>query len=115
MLGSLIATLQRNETDVDSALIYVSDHGESLGERNFYLHGLPWFIAPSEQKEVPMVMWLSSGIARASAVDTACLRRRATEPASHDHLFHTVLGLLDMKTSVYAPEWDLAASCRIVP
>ena len=101
VLGSLIATLQRNETDVDSALIYVSDHGESLGERNFYLHGLPWFIAPSEQKEVPMVMWLSSGMARASALDTACLRRRAAEPATHDHLFHTVLGLLDVKTAVY--------------
>ena len=67
VLGSLIATLQRNEAEVDSALIYVSDHGESLGERNLYLHGLPWFIAPKEQKQVPMVMWLSSGIARASA------------------------------------------------
>jgi len=115
VLGSLIATLQRNETDVDSALIYVSDHGESLGERNFYLHGLPWFIAPSEQKEVPMVMWLSSGMARASALDTACLRRRAAEPATHDHLFHTVLGLLDVKTAVYEPEWDLADRCRSAP
>ena len=66
VLGSLIATLQRNEAEVDSALIYVSDHGESLGERNLYLHGLPWFIAPKEQKQVPMVMWLSSGVARAS-------------------------------------------------
>jgi len=112
VLGSLIATLQRNEADVDSALIYVSDHGESLGERNLYLHGLPWFIAPKEQKQVPMVMWLSSGLASASGVDTACLRRRAAEPASHDHLFHTVLGLLDVKTSVYEPAWDLADGCR---
>ena len=71
MLGSLIATLQRNEADVDSALIYVSDHGESLGERNLYLHGLPWFIAPKEQKQVPMVMWLSNGFARATAIDPA--------------------------------------------
>ena len=115
VLGSLIATLQRNEADVDSALIYVSDHGESLGERNLYLHGLPWFIAPKEQKQVPMVMWLSSGIARANAIDTACLRRRATEPASHDHLFHTVLGLLDVKTAVYEPAWDLVEVCRSAP
>jgi lipid A ethanolaminephosphotransferase len=115
VLGSLIATLQRNEADVDSALIYVSDHGESLGERNLYLHGLPWFIAPKEQKQVPMVMWLSSGIARANAVDTACLRRRAAEPASHDHLFHTVLGLLDVKTAVYEPAWDLVEGCRSAP
>jgi len=115
VLGSLIATLQRNEADVDSALIYVSDHGESLGERNLYLHGLPWFIAPKEQKQVPMVMWLSSGIARANAIDTACLRRRATEPASHDHLFHTVLGLLDVKTAVHEPAWDLVEGCRSAP
>jgi lipid A ethanolaminephosphotransferase len=112
VLGSLIATLQRNEADVDSALIYVSDHGESLGERNLYLHGLPWFIAPKEQKQVPMVMWLSSGLAGANGVDAACLRRRAAEPASHDHLFHTVLGLLDVKTAVYEPAWDLADGCR---
>ena len=115
VLGSLIATLQRNEADVDSALIYVSDHGESLGERNLYLHGLPWFIAPKEQKQVPMVMWLSSGMARASAVDTACLRQRAAAPASHDHLFHTVLGLLDVKTAVYEPDWDLVGGCRNAP
>ena len=115
VLASVIATLQRSAADVDSALIYVSDHGESLCERNLYLHGLPWFIAPNEQKKVPMVMWLSPGIASASATDTACLRQRATAPASHDHLFHTVLGLLDVRTSVYAPEWDLAAGCRISP
>jgi len=115
VLARLIATLQRHEAEVDSAVIYVSDHGESLGERNLYLHGLPWFIAPKEQKQVPMVMWLSSGIARASAVDTACLRRRATEPASHDHLFHTVLGLLDVKTAVYEPAWDLVEGCRNAP
>jgi len=115
VLGSLIATLQRNEAAVDSALIYVSDHGESLGERNLYLHGLPWFIAPKEQKQVPMVMWLSRGFARAAAIDPACLRRRAAEPASHDHLFHTVLGLLDVKTAVYEPAWDLADGCRSAP
>jgi len=59
-----------------------------------------------------MVMWLSSGFERASGVDSACLRRRAAEPASHDHLFHTVLGLLDVKTAVYEPKWDLADGCR---
>jgi len=59
-------------------------------------------------------MWLSSGLAGANGVDAACLRRRAAEPASHDHLFHTVLGLLDVKTAVYEPAWDLADGCRSV-
>jgi lipid A ethanolaminephosphotransferase len=114
VLAGIIATLQRNEADVDSALVYVSDHGESLGEANLYLHGLPWFIAPKEQKQVPMVMWLSSGFARANALDTECLRRRAAAPATHDHLFHTVLGLLGVTTSLYEPEWDLGHGCRAV-
>jgi len=115
VLATLIATLQRHEADVDSAVIYVSDHGESLGERNLYLHGLPWFIAPKEQRQVPMVMWMSRGFARATAVDAACLRRRAAEPASHDHLFHTVLGLFDVKTALYERAWDLADGCRGAP
>lgn len=45
--------------DYESGLIYVSDHGESLGENNIYLHGFPYGIAPKEQKEVPMVIWMS--------------------------------------------------------
>jgi lipid A ethanolaminephosphotransferase len=72
-------------------------------------------IAPKEQKHMPMVMRLSSGIARASAVDIACLRRRGDQPASPDHLFHTVLGLLDVKTAVYEPEWNLADRRRRTP
>ena len=64
---------------------------------------------------MPMVVWLSSGIARASAVDIACLRRRGDQPASPDHLFHTVLGLLDVKTAVYEPEWNLADRRRRTP
>jgi lipid A ethanolaminephosphotransferase len=112
VLAGIVATLQRNEADVDSALVYVSDHGESLGEANLYLHGLPWFIAPNEQKQVPMVMWLSSGFAGANALDAECLRRRAAAPATHDHLFHTVLGLVGVATSLYAAEWDLAHGCR---
>lgn len=112
VLASIIATLQDAAADVDSALVYVSDHGESLGENNLYLHGLPYAIAPKEQKQVPMVMWLSPGLARAAALDAACLQRRAAQPASHDNLFHTLLGLFDVKTALYEPQWDLAGGCR---
>ena len=116
VLGSLIATLQRNEADVDSALIYVSDHGESLGERNLYLHGLPLFIAPKEQKQVPMVMWLSSGIARANAA-----RHRVPASARNRSRHRTTTcstrcsASLDVKTAVYEPAWDLVEGCRSAP
>lgn len=55
-------TYLQNLTDRDTALIYVSDHGESLGENGIYLHGLPYAIAPDVQREVPMLMWLSKGL-----------------------------------------------------
>jgi lipid A ethanolaminephosphotransferase len=112
----LLAALQRRLAAragrVDAAMIYVSDHGESLGESGLYLHGLPYAIAPSEQTRVPMVMWLGADFAAGTRVDLACLGERARQPASHDHLFHTVLGLLDVRTALYERDWDLAGACR---
>jgi lipid A ethanolaminephosphotransferase len=112
VLAHLIAQLQAAQARVDSAMIFVSDHGESLGENNLYLHGLPFAIAPDLQKRVPMTLWLSQGLPAAAGLDVACLQRRALQPAAHDHLFHTVLGLLDVKTALYEPAWDLAQGCR---
>jgi lipid A ethanolaminephosphotransferase len=112
VLASLIAHLKQHEDRVDSAMIYVSDHGESLGENNLYLHGMPYAIAPDVQTQVPMVMWSSSGMTKNTGMDLQCLLRRARAPAAHDHLFHTVLGLLDVKTSLYEHQWDVTATCR---
>jgi lipid A ethanolaminephosphotransferase len=102
-------------TTHDAALIYVSDHGESLGEHNLYLHGVPHAIAPSEQTHVPLVAWFAAGTAPALGLDLDCLRRRATEPASHDDLFHTALGLFDVGTVAYDRAYDLTAGCRPTP
>ena len=112
VLAQLHTMLQALQEQIDSAFIYVSDHGESLGENNLYLHGLPYAIAPDVQKKVPMVMWLSPGFAAASALDMQCLKQRASAPVAHDHLFHTVLGLLDVHSAVYEPPWDLSQPCR---
>ena len=112
VLAQLITLLQAQAGEVDSAVLYVSDHGESLGENNFYLHGLPFAIAPDVQKQVPMFIWLSSGFGAASGVDAGCLSQRANQHVTHDHLFHTLLGLLDVSTSLHAPEWDLTHGCR---
>lgn len=114
VLATLIARLkaQAQSDQVDTAMIYLSDHGESLGESNLYLHGLPWAIAPEVQKRVPMVMWFSDGLARQERLDLDCLRRRAAQPAAHDHLFHTLLGLLDVQTALHEPALDLLAGCR---
>ena len=63
------------------------------------------------QKRVPMVMWFSAGFAQGRGLDAACLAQRARLPATHDHLFHTVLGLLDVRTALHEKPWDLSAEC----
>lgn len=110
VLAETIAWLatQRRPT----ALLYVSDHGESLGENGLYLHGMPYALAPADQTHVPMLMWFNPAMQQALGVDLACLGRRARDPASHDHLFHTVVGLFGLQTGVYAPQQDLLRACR---
>ncbi len=116
VLASAIDTLRAASAEVDSALLYVSDHGESLGEHGLFLHGLPYALAPEVQKRVPMVWWNSAGFDRAIGVAEGCVARalsqRARQPLSHDHLFHTVLGALDVSTALHEPTLDLTGACR---
>ena len=97
----------------ESGLIYVSDHGESLGENGVYLHGFPYAIAPDEQKEVPMLLWLNP-LSRERVSDYACLKGRAAENAfSHDWVFHSVLGFTDVKSKFYNEKLDLFKPCAL--
>ena len=96
----------------DTALIYVSDHGESLGEKGLFLHGVPYAIAPQEQIHVPMVMWFSPGFVADARLDMPCLRTESAKPVSHDNLFSSLLGLMDVNTRVYRRSDDLFAACR---
>ncbi|MEJ8836493.1 phosphoethanolamine transferase [Ramlibacter sp. AN1133] len=110
VLGATIAWL-RQRSDYEGALLYVADHGESLGENNLYLHGLPYAIAPDVQKHVPWVTWLSAGFEQAGGPTMQCLRARADARISHDHLFHSVLGLMQVTTSAYRRDLDAYAGC----
>ncbi|MDI9240270.1 phosphoethanolamine--lipid A transferase [Lysobacter sp. LF1] len=98
-------------TDRDTALIYLSDHGESLGENGLYLHGVPYAIAPDTQTHVPMVMWLSPGFAADRDVDVDCMKRGSDAPVSQDNLFHSVLGLMQVSTPEYDARLDLFGRC----
>ncbi|MBI5277172.1 MAG: phosphoethanolamine--lipid A transferase [Burkholderiales bacterium] len=95
----------------DTAMLYVADHGESLGENSLYLHGLPWALAPDVQKHVPWVTWLSGDFERRAGVAMDCLKGRADAPLTHDHLFHSVLGLLQVQTSAYRKDLDAYRGC----
>lgn len=112
VLGRVIDFLRVRQDRYDTAMLYVSDHGESLGEAGLYLHGVPYRLAPDVQLKVPMVAWLSPAFRQSFGVDATCLRREAQRPVSHDHLFHSVLGLLDVATATYDRRHDVFAPCR---
>ncbi|WP_279480161.1 phosphoethanolamine--lipid A transferase [Aureimonas sp. SK2] len=99
-------------TDFETSMLYLSDHGESLGENGIYLHAMPYMLAPSTQTHVPMIAWVSDGFARTMGLNTACLSGRRDAALSHDNLFHTLLGLNDVRTAVYDAEMDAFAPCR---
>jgi len=111
VVAGLVTTLAAAR-NFDTALMYLSDHGESLGENGLYLHGLPYSIAPKTQTHVPMIAWLSPSYAADHAIDTRCIRDKSNDALSHDNLFHSVLGLLDVETSVYKPGRDIFEGCR---
>jgi lipid A ethanolaminephosphotransferase len=110
-LSLAIKWLKAQENNAQAAMLYVADHGESLGENNIYLHGLPYAIAPDVQKHVPWITWMSGSFAAASRIDIACLRTRANEKVSHDNYVHSVLGLMGVQSSIYKPELNLYAPC----
>ncbi len=109
-LASTVRWLKTRSDTASTAMVYVADHGESLGENNLYLHGMPYAMAPDVQKHVPWITWLSPGFEQRSTVRTDCLRQ-LDGPVSHDNYFHSVLGLLDLKTSAYQPPMDVYARC----
>jgi lipid A ethanolaminephosphotransferase len=111
LLSRTIGTLKGMD-DYDTAMIYLSDHGESLGEKGLFLHGVPYAIAPQEQTRVPMTMWFSPSFATNRGLNLTCVRQRATQYTDHDNLFPSVLGLMQVKTSVYERDRDLFAACE---
>jgi lipid A ethanolaminephosphotransferase len=111
-LAQTIDWLKAQSNRYDPALLYVSDHGESLGEYGLFLHGVPYSFAPEAQKHVPMITWFSDGMSQRRKLSHPCMESGLDVPLTHDNLFHTVLGLMDVGNSTYKPALDALASCR---
>lgn len=110
VLGSTIDLLDGARERVDSALLFISDHGESLGEKGLYLHGMPYGLAPREQTHVPFTAWFGAATVQRLGLDLGCLASRAGS-LSHDALYPAVLSLTGVQTSLYRPEADPVAPC----
>jgi lipid A ethanolaminephosphotransferase len=104
-LDKLIQQLEQN-SEYQTAMIYVSDHGESLGEKGIYLHAMPYWLAPKEQTHVPFFFWASKDF----AIDRRQLAKITQQNLSHDNLFHSILGLFNVQTKVYDPKLDMFRS-----
>jgi lipid A ethanolaminephosphotransferase len=112
VLSTLIDLLRSNQDKVDTAMLYLSDHGESLGEYNLFLHGTPYMLAPEQQKHVAMLAWFSDSYQKSFSVDTHCLQLSREKPLSQDNLFHSMLGLLEVNSKAYNQDLDMFSGCR---
>lgn len=110
VLAQIIETLKQ-QTQYQTGFWYLSDHGESTGEHGLYLHGAPYSMAPTQQTHVPMLMWFSDAWKQQNTHQVSCLKGQTGQARSHDHLFPSLLSLLDIKTQVTEAKNDMLAQC----
>ncbi|QOV70214.1 phosphoethanolamine transferase EptA [Citrobacter sp. BDA59-3] len=116
IVDKAIKLLQSKQDKFTTSLVYLSDHGESLGEDGVYLHGLPYSIAPETQKHIPMLIWLSEDYQKRYGVDNQCLQKEAQQKNfSQDNLFSTMLGMAGVSTKEYRAQDDILTACRGEP
>ncbi len=111
ILAQTIDLLSKQDNLLTS-MVYVSDHGESLGENGLYLHGAPYFMAPETQTKVPMVVWMSPEYQKQFGIDQSCIAQQADQTMSHANLFHSVLGMLDIQTTMRKEKLDIFSKCK---
>ena len=107
-LQKVISLLKDNTSRFETAMVYMSDHGESLGEYGIYLHGLPYAMAPDNQKHIASVLWFGDSF----KIDKKALQQKVNQPFSHANLFHTMLGLMEIETAVYNKNMDIIHDCK---
>jgi len=108
-LTKVIDFLKTYSKENDTAMIYMSDHGESLGELGVYLHGLPYFMAPDAQKHIGSVMWFGND----DLVNREKLKSYSNKEFSQDNLFNTLLGIFGVNTEVYNPDMDILKKAKL--
>ncbi|QJR14596.1 Phosphoethanolamine transferase EptA [Usitatibacter palustris] len=111
VVGESVQLLERLGDQFATALLYVSDHGESLGENGLYLHGMPFAVAPKEQTHVPMFSWVSPQFIRLERWNAACMLGQTKVPRTHDNVYATVLGFMEIESVEYKRELDLFEPC----
>jgi len=107
-LSKTIELLKKNDQQFETAMLYMSDHGESLGEYGVYLHGMPYPLAPEAQKHIAALVWFGANF----HLDRDMLKGEASQPYSHDNLFHTLLGALEIQTESYVSTLNILGNAQ---
>ena len=107
-LAKVIDFLKTYRDEFSTSMLYMADHGESLGELGLYLHGLPYALAPEAQTHVASFIWVDD----LQASERVTLNARAQQRLSHDNYFHTVLGMLEVDTKIYEPNLDILSTIK---
>lgn len=97
LISKLIKLLNNDNANIKT-LFYLSDHGESLGENGFYLHGMPYYLAPKEQIHIPAILWQNSDYINKDKLNLQL---------SQDNLFSSLLGFFNISTKDYNDEYDI--------
>jgi len=111
VLSKIITEMSALAADgsVAASMLYISDHGESLGEKGVYLHGLPYAFAPEEQTHIPMIYWHDS---QQNDFDLTCLGQISDAPLSHDNIFDTLLSIMSIRSTAYHHDQDSFIHCK---
>jgi len=104
-LSKTINLLKKYDNTHETAMIYMSDHGESLGENGVYLHGLPYFMAPDSQKHIGSFIWFGDEMKKDMPLEK--IKQKKDDEFSHDNLFHTLLSLFEVETEIYDKSKDI--------
>lgn len=113
VLNQTIELLKKHNDQFETAMLYLSDHGESLGENGIYLHGTPRSIAPKEQTHIPMMFWASNDFLQSRKISQQCMKQKGNnQNLSQDNFFHTLLGVFSIQTKEYIPQLDLLQNCQ---
>lgn len=103
-LSEVINFLKPYDGGFETAMFYVSDHGESLGENGLYLHGMPKLFAPEAQTHVPAILWIGEHY---DELSREAIMTRRHQRYTHDSIFHTLLSFMEAESEVYDLSMDL--------
>ena len=107
VLNQVIEHLKSKTDQYESFMFYASDHGESLGEKGVYLHGLPYWLAPKAQTHIPLIAWFSKDYVKNHQLDLNTLHANKDTNYSHDNISHSLLDLYDVSADVYQADKNM--------